>query len=95
MSLLQRTGIWFCSIDVPLNPQFLLDQPWFITKNIFYLSFFAFSLIGLQPDFSKLKCFGTDGEEALYTAFKQACSEAIHLLCSYKRQVTKIACWRR
>ena len=44
--------------------------------------FFAFSLIGLRPDLSKLKCFGTDGEEALFTAFKQACPEAIHLLCS-------------
>ena len=44
--------------------------------------FFAFSLIGLRPDLSKLKCFGTDGEEGLYTAFKQACPEAIHLLCS-------------
>ena len=31
---------------------------------------------------SKLKCFGTDGEEAFFTAFKQASPEAIHLLCS-------------
>ena len=28
-----------------------------------------------------MKCLGTDGEEALFTAFKQACPEAIHLLC--------------
>jgi len=27
--------------------------------------FFASSLVGLRPELSKLKCFGTDGEEAL------------------------------
>jgi len=44
--------------------------------------FFASSLVGLRPELSKLKCFGTDGEEALSDAFKQACCKAVHLLCS-------------
>ena len=44
--------------------------------------FFASSLIGLRSEMSNLKCFGTDGEEALYTAFKCAYPGAIHLLCS-------------
>jgi len=29
---------------------------------------FASSLVGLRPELSKLKCFGTDGEEALSDA---------------------------
>ena len=44
--------------------------------------FFASSLVGLRPDLSKLRCFGTDGEEALSGAFKQASPKAVHLLCS-------------
>ena len=44
--------------------------------------FLASSLIGLRSEMSNLKCFGTDGEKALYTAFKCAYPGAIHLLCS-------------
>ena len=44
--------------------------------------FFASSLIGLRPGLSNLLCFGTDGEEALYGAFKQVFPKAMHLLCS-------------
>ena len=31
---------------------------------------------------SNLKCFGTDGEEALYGTFKQVFPKAMYLLCS-------------
>ena len=69
------------------TPSFYWSSHGSLQKKTFstYL-FFAFSLIGLQPDLSKLKYFGTDGEEALYTAFKKACPETIHLLCSLHRR---------
>jgi hypothetical protein len=44
--------------------------------------FFASTLVGIRPELSKLKCFGTDGEQALFEAFQTAFPEAIHLLCS-------------
>lgn len=43
---------------------------------------FASTLVGLRPDLSTLKCFGTDGEEPLFTAFEHEFPRAIHLLCS-------------
>ena len=52
--------------------------------------FFASTLVGLCPQLSDLKCFGTDGEEALYSAFSQVFPNAIHLLCSihFRRNIT-------
>ena len=44
--------------------------------------FFASTLLGLKPELSSLKCFGTDGEEALYEAFGHVFPRAIHLFCS-------------
>ena len=44
--------------------------------------FFASTLVGIRPELSKLKCFGTDGEQALFEAFQTAFPETIHLLCS-------------
>ncbi len=44
--------------------------------------FFASSLIGLRQDLAFVRSFGTDGEIALYDAFKQAFSSSTHLLCS-------------
>lgn len=44
--------------------------------------FFGSTLVGLRPKLSSLKCFGTDGEVALYQAFKHSFPGAIHLLCS-------------
>ena len=41
----------------------------------------ASSLISLRPSLSKLKCFGTDGEDALVEALSTAFSGAVHLRC--------------
>ena len=43
---------------------------------------FASTLLGMKPELSSLKCFGTDGEEALYEAFRHLFPRAIRLLCS-------------
>ena len=42
-------------------------------KSFATYNFFASSLISLRQELSAIKCFGTDGEEALIDAFKQAC----------------------
>ena len=44
--------------------------------------FFASTLVGIKPQLRKLKCFGTDGEQALVEAFQTAFPEALHLLYS-------------
>ena len=44
--------------------------------------FFSSTLVGLRPPLSYLKSFGTDGELALYQAFKHSFPSAVHLLCS-------------
>lgn len=56
--------------------------------------FFACSLIGMRPELKSLRYFGTDGEEALYKAFKSAFPEAVHLLCSLhmKRNIKAKLC---
>ena len=46
-----------------------------------YLNFIS-TLIGLQPELANIKAFGTDGEEALYTAFSNALNSSTHLICS-------------
>ena len=43
--------------------------------------FFASTLVGLQPELSQLRSFGTDGEEALYKAFQHEFPTSIHLQC--------------
>ena len=44
--------------------------------------YFSSSLISLRCDLSNIKCFGTDGEEALVDAFRHACPNSLHLICS-------------
>ena len=44
--------------------------------------FFASTLLGLRPQLSHLKCFGTDDEQALHNAFLSVFPSAVHLLCS-------------
>lgn len=34
----------------------------------------------MKPELSNLKCFGTDGEEALYDALQCVSSDAVYLL---------------
>ena len=46
-----------------------------------YLYFSSF-LISLRRDLSNIKCFNTDGEEALVYAFRHACPNSLHLICS-------------
>ncbi len=52
-----------------------------LKKDFAAYHFFASSLISLRPCLSKIKCFGTDGEDALEKAFSRAFSGAIHLRC--------------
>ena len=44
--------------------------------------YFSSSLISLRRDLSNIKCFGTDGEEALVDAFRHAFPNSLHLICS-------------
>ena len=44
--------------------------------------FFSSTLVGLRPQLSHLKSFGTDGELALHQAFKHSFPSAVHLLCT-------------
>ena len=64
------------------------DSPVFISPSMIHFKktfstylFFASTLVGLKPELCHLRCFGTDGEEALYTAFQHAFPESIHLQC--------------
>ena len=52
--------------------------------------YFSSSLISLRRDLSNIKCFGTDGEQALVDAFRHACPNSLHLICSiHVRKNTK------
>ena len=52
--------------------------------------YFSSSLISLRRDLSSIKCFGTDGEQALVDAFRHACPNSVHLICSiHVRKNTK------
>lgn len=42
---------------------------------------FASGLLGLNKNLSKIRAFGTDGEEPLIEAFKQQCQFATHVTC--------------
>ena len=44
--------------------------------------FFASTLVGIKPQLRKLKCFGTDGEQALVEAFQTAFPEAL-IYCAH------------
>lgn len=52
-----------------------------LQENIFHLLVFASTLVGLKPELSRLQCFGTDEEEALYEAFQYEFPLSIHLQC--------------
>jgi hypothetical protein len=43
--------------------------------------YFATTLLGLRPGLARMTSFGTDGEEALYTAFERSFSSSLHLRC--------------
>ena len=52
--------------------------------------FFASSLLGMRRELASLKCFGTDGEQALVEAFQCQFSSSDHLTCSiHVRKNTK------
>ena len=52
--------------------------------------FFGTSLLGLRRELLKVKCFGTDGEQALVDAFKHTFSNSFHLTCTlHVRRNTK------
>ena len=52
--------------------------------------FFASSLISLRRELANIRCFGTDGEEALIDAFQHECPSSLHLSCSiHKKRNTK------
>ena len=51
-------------------------------KSFSTYHFFSSTLVGLRPKLSCLKSFGTDGEIALYQAFKHSFPSATHLLCT-------------
>jgi hypothetical protein len=38
-------------------------------------------MVGLRPELSEIKAFGTDGEEALGDAFQCQFPNSVHLLC--------------
>ena len=50
---------------------------------VHYISTYLFfsTLLGITPEITHLKCYGTDGEGALYEAIQQVFPKAIHL-CS-------------
>ena len=71
----------FISRDTGRNPLFI--GPILIHKRMTFQAyhFFASQLVNLCPDIAPLKCFGTDGEKALFQAFMSVFPQAIHLRC--------------
>jgi hypothetical protein len=69
----------FVSRDTGKNPLFI--GPILIHKRMNFQAyhFFASQLVNLCPDINHLKCFGTDGEKALYQAFASVFPLAVHL----------------
>ena len=64
------------------SPHLIGPGPLFVhVKDFTMYHFFTSSLISLRPSLSKLKCFGTDGKDALIQAFSTAFSGAVHLRC--------------
>ena len=52
--------------------------------------YFGTSLLGLRRELLKVKCFGTDGEQALVDAFQHAFPNSFHLTCTiHVRRNTK------
>ena len=72
------------------HPSFIGPVMVHFKKSFSTYLFFSSTLVGLRPKLSSLKSFGTDGEVALYQAFKHSFPTAIHLLCSIhaRRNVT-------
>ena len=72
------------------HPAFIGPVMVHFKKSFSTYLFFSSTLVGLRPKLSSLKSFGTDGEVALYQAFKHSFPTAIHLLCSIhaRRNVT-------
>ena len=72
------------------HPAFIGPVMVHFKKSFSTYLFFSSTLVGLRPKLSSLKSFGTDGEVALYKAFKHSFPTAIHLLCSIhaRRNVT-------
>ena len=59
----------------------LFHGPMFIHQRKQYESYhqFASGLSQLQPSLKMLKAFGTDGEQALYSAFQAVFPDAVYL----------------
>ena len=51
-------------------------------KTFSAYTFFASSLVGMCRELASLKCFGTDGEQALVDAFQHQFPNSDHLTCS-------------
>ena len=64
------------------HPTFIGPVMVHFKKSFSTYLFFSSTLVGLRPQLSSLKSFGTDGELALYQAFKHSFLSAVHLLCS-------------
>ena len=62
----------------------LFHGPMFIHQRKLYETYhqFASGLSRLQPSLKMLKAFGTDGEQALYSAFHSVFPDADHLRCT-------------
>ena len=63
------------------NPVFIGPSMVHFKKTFSTYLFFASTLVGLQPDLCRLRAFGTDGEEALYSAFHHEFPDSVHLQC--------------
>ena len=65
------------------HPAFIGPVMVHFKKSFSIYLFFSSTFVGLRPQLS-LKSFGTDGELALYQAFKHSFPSAVHLLCSIR-----------
>ena len=48
--------------------------------------YFASQLVKMRPELKNVSAFGTDGEEALYSAFSSVFPKSIHLLCQIHKR---------
>ena len=63
------------------HPVFIGPSMIHFKKTFSTYLFFASTLVGLEPDLCRLRVFGTDGEEALYSAFQHEFAGSVHLQC--------------
>lgn len=63
------------------HPVFIGPSMIHFKKTFSTYLFFASTLVGLEPDLCRLRVFGTDGEEALYSAFQHEFPGSVNLQC--------------